>query len=112
MTKASSIYGSFLAAEDIHEDTTAVISGVSDTTFEGRDGGAPRRRLILDFEDLPARLSLNKVNAESLINKFGDETDDWVGRTIVLFVDENVQYRGKRTPGLRIKFPESAAKPR
>lgn len=98
--KASSIYGSFLSAEDIHEPTSAVIAGVAENTFEGK------RKLVIDFEDLPGRLSLNSTNAKGLIEKFGDDTEGWIGRTIVLYVDENVFYLGKKTAGLRITFPD------
>lgn len=97
--RASGVYGDFLAAEDIHEPTQATIAGVDLMTFD-RDG-RKTAKIVLSFDDLPGRLALNKTNAETLIERLGDETDAWAGKTITLAV-EPTEFRGKRVPGLRV----------
>ena len=99
--KASSMYGSFLATEDIHEETTVTIESIEVGEFSGENGKV--KKLIFSFTDLPARLAVNTENAKVLIDKFGDETDGWLGKKIVLFVDPTVKFRNKTVGGIRIK---------
>jgi hypothetical protein len=38
-----------------------------------------------------------------------DDTDDWIGKQIVVFVDENVSFGGELVGGLRIRKHKQAA---
>jgi hypothetical protein len=42
----------------------------------------------------------------------GDDTDDWIGKQVILYNDESIQFAGKVTGGLRFKRLKTAAKPR
>jgi hypothetical protein len=49
---------------------------------------------------------LNRTNGDSITEITGtDETDDWAGRAIVLYVDRNVMMGGKRVGGIRVTAP-------
>ena len=50
----------------------------------------------------------NKTNANRIKFLYGEETDDWTGKEIVL-TSEFVEYQGKTVKGLRVKPP---AKPK
>ena len=62
-------------------------------------------RLILYLSGVQKGLPLNVVNTNTLCDKLGDNTDDWIGATIELFCDR-CQFRGKMTDCVRIRFPK------
>jgi len=47
-------------------------------------------------------LSLNATNCRTLVRAYGDESADWLGREIELFVGE-VDYQGKPTETILVK---------
>jgi len=59
-------------------------------------------QLILSFVGKQKQLILNKTNAQSIGDLYGDDYDHWVGRSIMLFTVPNV-YQGK--PGIRVDAP-------
>jgi hypothetical protein len=101
MTRASSMYGSFISADDIKEPTTVTISEVHVSEFV-KEGQGTQRKCVLEFGDFPGRLAVNKTNGLLLIEKYGDETDEWIGKSITLTV-ETVLFKGKKVPGVRIQ---------
>jgi hypothetical protein len=101
MTKASSLYGSFISADDIKEPTPVTISECHVSEFT-KEGQGTSRKVVLEFDDFPGRLAVNKTNGLVLIEKFGDETDLWIGQQITLTV-ETVLFKGKKVPGVRIQ---------
>lgn len=51
-------------------------------------------------------LVLNSTNIQLITKALGtDETDEWVGKQIVLFNDPNVSFGGKITGGVRVRAP-------
>jgi hypothetical protein len=54
---------------------------------------------------------INKTNAGTIAKIHGDDTDDWEGKKITLFVTE-VEYQGKVMPGIRVRLrkPKDAPK--
>ena len=58
---------------------------------------------LVRFAEFERPMVLNRTNIEALGEILGDESDDWIGQSVVVYVDENVSYAGKRVGGLRIK---------
>ena len=70
----------------------------------GQENATPK--IVLDLVSKqglpwPRRVVLNKTNALQLAAAFGDDTDDWVGKSIEIW-GEMVMFKGKATPGIRI----------
>jgi hypothetical protein len=59
---------------------------------------------VLFFEGKEKGLVLNKTNANTISAAYGDETDNWVGKEIVLY-ETPVEYQGQRRPGIRCFVP-------
>ncbi len=47
-------------------------------------------------------LVLNKTNAQAIAEDYGDDTEAWTGRDIVLFI-QKVTFQGKLTPAIRVR---------
>ncbi len=56
------------------------------------------------FEGHTKGLVCNKTKAVAVDEAYGDDTEAWTGRDIVLFV-LNVEYQGKVMPGIRVRVP-------
>lgn len=72
------------------------------------DAGGKTEKPVMRFHEAQKGMVLNKTNASVLADAFGQETDDWIGRQIVLYV-ARVDFRGKRVDGLRVRPAVPAA---
>lgn len=64
---------------------------------------------ILFFIGQEKGLVLNKGNAQTISEAYGDNTDGWQGKQIVLYFNPDVMYAGKKTGGIRVRKPKVAA---
>lgn len=61
-----------------------------------------RKQYALVFEETDDILYLNKTNLRSMISKFGDESQDWIGETVELHIVK-VDVDGTLRAGVRFK---------
>ena len=107
--KVSKVFaGEYLAAADLDgEDHSVVIESVTEKKFD--DGN----KLLVTFQGWEKGLVANKTNSGRIAMLYGDETEEWVGREIVLYEDL-VDYQGKTVKAIRVRGPkkkQSAAPP-
>ncbi len=57
---------------------------------------------VLYFDGGQKGLVLNKTNAQAIADDYGDDTEAWTGRDIVLFI-QKVTSQGKLTPAIRVR---------
>ena len=65
-------------------------------------GAEMETKPVLYFDGGQKGLVLNKTNAQAIAEDFGDDTEAWTGREIVLFI-QKVTYQGKLTPAIRVR---------
>ena len=92
----------FLSAADITQPTLATITYVEMEAI-GQEGNL---KPVLHLDEFDKSLVLNKTNFRTLAGAFGDETDNWRGRQIVLFT-EMVPFKGQLTKSIRVRLPKS-----
>lgn len=64
----------------------------------------------MSFAEFKKPMVLNSTNIQLATKAVGtDETDDWPGQKIVLYVDDNVSFGGKLVGGIRIRKVRGAA---
>lgn len=101
----------FLKKEDVGRGVLATISGCvrKNVAAEGAD---PEPKWCLTFQELDKPLVLNSTNIQLCEQICGsDNTDDWVGKRIVLYTDPNVSYAGKLVGGIRVRKPKPGTPP-
>ncbi len=75
-----------------------------------QEGAEPEQKWCLTFAESDKPLVLNMTNIQLCERIFGsDDTDQWIGKKIVLYVDPNVSYGGKVVGGIRVRAPKKAA---
>jgi hypothetical protein len=94
------IESKFLKKEEAGAGILVTVVGV-----EKRDVGTeaePEQKWCLLLQECKP-LVLNSTNLALLEKSLGsDDSDDWVGKQIVLYNDENVSFGGKLTGGVRV----------
>ncbi len=97
-----------MRAEDLDEDITLTIKSVRLEKMQSFDG-ADTEKPVMAFSDYPKSMVVNKTNWATIEKALGsDDSDDWIGRKITLFV-QDVEARGEIVHAIRIRLP---AKPR
>jgi len=99
--KVSDIYtnaDSWLKVADLAgKKPTVVIETV--TLGEFADG---KSNITLGFHGVPKKLGLNATNARTLVELYGDDTDNWIGGAITLYSVRTQTPAGAPVDGIRI----------
>lgn len=99
--------GKFLSKDDVGRGLLLTISGCS--SMEVTDG---EHKWCLSFREIDKPLVLNFTNIQVCEQVCGsDDTDRWIGRQVVAYVDPNVFYGGKMVGGIRLRAPKATAPP-
>jgi hypothetical protein len=104
--RTDQVFSSYIKREDVPEGTKGLnltVVGVrKDWIITQEEGEIPK--WMLDVKEIDRPLVLGKTNAGQLAELFGDkEMNNWAGKTFNLYVDENVEFMGKKVGGLRIR---------
>jgi hypothetical protein len=90
----------FFKAADLEQEKRLKIKSVSAEEI----GPDKERKLVVWFANSQRGLPLNKTNNRTLRGAFGDNTDSWAGKIIVLFPTQD-EFRGRLVPVLRVRIP-------
>ena len=99
-----------LRKEDVPHPFIAIISEVRVQTFE-KTARSPREdKDMLHFTDPSIKpLGLNVTNKRIIIAAYGDESDNWCGQPVEIYVDPNVpNSSGQIVGGIRLRIPAAA----
>ena len=92
----------YMKKEDCGDDGILVTIAALKQENVAPDNKPEELKYILHFTDGHKPLVLNGTNTKLIEKALGsDETDDWIGKQIVLFNDENVEYMGEVVGGVR-----------
>jgi len=89
----------WLKAADLGgKEYTLTMQRVGMETF----GDEHEEKPVLYFQGAGKGLMLNKTNAEAIAIVYGDETDAWAGKQVVVYPDVT-QYQGRRVDCIRVR---------
>ncbi len=97
----------YLKKGDVGLGQLWTIKGIEQVNVAKEDD-EPQMKWILHFNETPKGLALNKTNIqrlEKILNS--DDTDGWLGKQVVLFWDESVEYMGELKGGIRVRAPKT-----
>lgn len=83
------------------KEVPLTISGVKLVTFP-KDGGGDEDKPTLTFQETDKELVLNRINAATIAEQHGKNTDKWTGAKIILFPTKT-QYKGQTVDCVRIR---------
>lgn len=59
---------------------------------------------VVYFTGKKKGLVLNKTNASAIVKHYGDDSDDWQGKPIILYPSE-VAFQGQMVDAIRVRMP-------
>ena len=99
----------YVKKTDVEPPIKVTITGISQKNL-AQQGDPEEMKYILEFKECKP-LVLNVTNSQLISMALkSEETDDWVGKEIVLFNDPTVSYAGKITGGVRARAVKGKAK--
>lgn len=117
----------YLKQSDVDQDYIVTVESLAHVNVAPKDADQDEMKWTIHFAEFDKPMVLNSTNIQLLAKACGsDETDDWIGKQVIVYTDPNVSYGGKLVGGLRIKrysqarpaapthkpAPPAAAKPR
>lgn len=101
----------FLTQKDIERPVLVTIAGCRAVNV-AMEGAEPDERWTLSFREFEKPMVLNSTNGQIIAAITGSgESDDWIGKKIVLYVDPNVSFGGKLVGGIRCRAPKGQTVP-
>ena len=98
----------FLRKEDAGEGILLTIKEIVKQNV-ALPGEPKEEKWVMHFEEAKP-LVLNSTNTKRAAKICGsDETDDWIGKQIVAFNDEDVEFAGEIVGGIRLRAPRGQA---
>jgi hypothetical protein len=105
MKKSEALPGNYLRQEDVSEPMLVTIERVTLEVLENDRG--KDNKPIMYFGELGRGLVVNATNWDACEIGFSEvDSDGWIGRKVVLFVDPTVTFGSKRVGGIRIRMPK------
>jgi len=97
----------FLTKHDVEPPVLVTIKGCEemDVSMESQ---SKELKWTLLFKELEKPMVLNSTNGQLIAAIAGSgESDDWIGRKIVLYNDKTVSFAGQITGGIRVRAPKT-----
>lgn len=93
----------YLKKEDIDDEQLVTIQNIQKVNI-AKENEKPQWKYAMTFEELAKPLLLNSTNIK-LAAKACDsqDSDDWIGKKIVIYVDENITFGNDIVGGLRLR---------
>lgn len=95
------IVSKFLRKEDFDDDQVCTIK-----TVKLEEVAQGETKWIIYFNQHSKGMVLNITSIRVLEGAFGDDSDDWIGKKVMVYVDPNVSFQGRVVGGLRLRPPK------
>lgn len=107
------IESKFLKKEDVSGERGVLVTiSACQQANVAMPGADPEMKWTLSFQELDKPMVLNSTNIHMCAKACGsDNTDDWMGKKVVLYEDPNVSFGGKLVGGIRLRAPKTQAAP-
>lgn len=107
------IESKYLKKEDVGEDGTIVTIAAFERVNVAMENDAPEYKWTMRFEEFDKPMVLNSTNINLCEKALGsDNTDDWIGKKIIVYNEPNISFGNKLVGGIRVKPHRKAAPPR
>ena len=99
----------YLKKEDVGTGKLVTIASMEQQNVAMEDQ-PPDMKWVLHFHEYNKGMVINWTNIQLIAKAVGsEETNDWVGKKIVVFEDPNVSFGGKLVGGIRVRAPRQTS---
>ena len=109
MNSTTMLPSNYLKAADLQGRSVKVAINivVIETIGEGKDA---KEKPVIYFSDAKKGLVLNRINTSRIEDSYGEETDDWSGKTVEIYPD-TTDFKGKMVDCVRVRVPSAEPQP-
>ena len=106
------IESKYLKQSDVEEDTIVTVEKVGKANVAPK-GEEAEYKWLIRFTEFPKPMVLNSTNIKRLAKACdSDDTEGWIGKQVVLYVDPDVEFAGNVVGGLRIRAHKKEQAPK
>lgn len=104
------IPSAYLKADDVTETGTVLtVKALTEQEFD--KNGSKEKKWVLEFVEIPKKLTLNKTNMKTMFGHYAD-TDHWIGKPFIFQAREVQDPSGKMVMSVRVSLRKPAAAPK
>jgi hypothetical protein len=104
------IESKYLKQSDVDEDRVVTVVKVGKANV-AKEGEEPEYKWLIRFKEFNKPMVLNSTNIKRLAKACAsDDTDEWVEKQVVLYVDPDVEFAGNVVGGLRVRAHKAPPK--
>lgn len=92
----------FLKQSEVSDEPTVTVVSLKKENVAREDEDADYKYTV-KFKEFEKPLVLNSTNIKRMAKALGDDTDDWIGGKVILYVDPDIEYGGKVVGGIRVR---------
>ena len=107
------IESKYLKQSDVDGEIDVTVAKVGRQNIS-KEGEEAEYKWLIRFNEFVKPMVLNSTNIKRLARACkSEDTDDWIGKKVKLYVDHDVEFAGNVVGGLRIKgsAPEHGSRP-
>lgn len=98
----------YLKQSDVEDEILVTVEKVGKANV-AKKGDEPEYKWLIRFKEFQKPMILNSTNIKRLAKACDSEdTDEWIGKQAVLYVDPDVEFAGNIVGGLRIRAAKKA----
>jgi len=99
------IESKYLKQSDLDGEVEVTILKVGQLNV-AREDAEPEMKWAAKFQEFKKPMVLNSTNLQLLAKACeSEESEEWIGKKVVIYADPNVSFGGKLVGGLRVKLP-------
>lgn len=102
MRMRDALPGRYLSGDDLDEEVIVTIDRVVMESFRDPRTRVETRKPVMYFQRAKRGLIVNRTNWRTVADLYGDESDNWTGKRIVL-APTMVDAYGKQTKAVRVR---------
>ena len=100
----------YLKGSDVEHETVVTVVKVGQGNI-AKPGDEAEMKWMVRFEEIGKPMILNSTNIKRLAKACqSEDTDDWIGKKVVVYFDPDIEFAGNVVGGLRIKSHHGATK--
>lgn len=93
----------YLKQSDVPDEMTVTITKVGQGNL-AKEGDPVDMKWMVRLAEFDKPMVINATNIKRLAKACGsDDTDDWIGKKVTIYVDHDVEYAGNIVGGLRFR---------
>lgn len=104
MRRSEAFPSRYIGKDDVKTPLLATIKELDQAMIKS-DGGDECKNVMFFKDPNVKPLIVNTVNWMILEDAYGEESDDWHGKMVELYVNPDVMFGGKRVGGVRVRVP-------